>query len=200
MFIQVIEGRTSNAEALDRQLELWRQELAPGATGYLGSTAGVTDSGDAILIARFESEAAARANSARPDQSAWWADTERCFDGPVRFHDSTDVADMRLGDPDQARFVQVMEGHITDRERAKQLQATSEPLMHDLRPDVLGTTTAFFADGEFAEIVYFSSEDEARRAETQDIPDRAASMLADLQQAMPVERYIDLTQPKLMRV
>jgi hypothetical protein len=93
-----------------------------------------------------------------------------------------------------------MEGHITDRERAKQLQATSEPLMHDLRPDVLGTTTAFFADGEFAEIVYFSSEDEARRAETQEVPDRAASMLADLQQAMPVERYIDLTQPKLMRV
>ena len=72
--------------------------------------------------------------------------------------------------------------------------------MHDLRPDVLGTTTVFFADGEFAEIVYFSSEDEARRAETQEVPDRAASMLADLQQAMPVERYIDLTQPKLMRL
>lgn len=200
MFIQVIEGRTKDAAALDRQLELWREELAPGAIGYLGSTAGVTDSGDAILIARFESEQAAKANAERADQTAWWHDTERCFDGPVRFHDSTDVDMMRLGNPDEAHFVQVMEGHIGDRERAKQLQASSEPLLHDHRPDVLGTTTAFFSDGEFAEVVYFSSEDEARKAESMDIPDDAAAMLDELQQVMHVERYMDLTTPKMMRV
>ena len=59
--------------------------------------------------------------SDRPEQAAWWAETERLFDGDVTFHDTEDVHIMSHGDLDQAHFVQVMEGHVTDRTRASEL-------------------------------------------------------------------------------
>ena len=63
MFVQVIEGKVSDRAALRRQLDRWNDELRPGATGFLGSTSGVTDDGVGFTIARFESAAAATANS-----------------------------------------------------------------------------------------------------------------------------------------
>ena len=42
MFVQVIEGRVSDRDGLRRQMDKWESELRPGATGFLGSTAGVT--------------------------------------------------------------------------------------------------------------------------------------------------------------
>ena len=153
MFIQVIEGRTDDPEALRRREELWHQELQPGAVGYLGSTAGVTSNGDVIAIMRFESEEAARANADRPEQSEWWAETEKCFDGPVRFHETTDVQQMRHGGADDAGFVQVMEGHVSDREEARRLEDEADEVLADARPDLIGTTTAFFPDGAFTEVV-----------------------------------------------
>ena len=115
MFIQVIEGKTQDPDALHRQLEVWERDLLPGAIGYLGSTGGCTSNGDCILVARFESQEAAQRNSERPEQTQWWQDTEKCFDGAVTFHDSVDVQVMTHGTLDEAQFVQVMEGHVTDR-------------------------------------------------------------------------------------
>ena len=70
MFVQVIQGKLKDADLLNRQLERWRKEVKPGAKGYLGSTGGATADGRSIAIVRFDSEAAARANSGRPEQSA----------------------------------------------------------------------------------------------------------------------------------
>jgi len=67
MFVQAIEGRLADGDQLRRQLERWMDELKPGARGFLGTTAGVTDSGDAIAFARFETRADAMANSDRPE-------------------------------------------------------------------------------------------------------------------------------------
>ena len=103
MFVQVMHGKTSDPEALHRRLEVWEAELMPGAVGYLGSTGGCTSDGDCILIARFEDREAARRNSDRPEQGAWWAETEKCFDGPVTFHDTEDVDLMTHGGVDSAR-------------------------------------------------------------------------------------------------
>ena len=83
MFVQVIEGRTSDPEGLRAQFDKWVAELEPGATGYVGTTAGVAADGRVVVFARFESEDAARANSERPEQGAWWAETEKLLDGPV---------------------------------------------------------------------------------------------------------------------
>ena len=198
MFIQMIEGRTSDAEALHRQLEKWERELMPGAIGYLGSTAGCTTSGDCILIARFESKEAAARNSDRPEQGKWWAETEKCFDGTPRFHESSDVQVMSHGELDEAHFVQVMEGHVTDRQRAVELEREAEPVLAEVRPDLIGAVTAFFDDDEFAEVAYFTSEREARDGERREPPSDMAPKLAEWERVMKVERYYDIADPWLI--
>src|SRR5947207_6136589 len=56
VFVQVIQGQVSDAEAVHAALDRWARELAPAATGWLGSTAGVTEDGRFIGLARFDSE------------------------------------------------------------------------------------------------------------------------------------------------
>ena len=101
MFAQVIQGKTSNPQAFDSALNQWVQDLAPGATGWLGSTSGVTEDGRVIAVVRFESEEDARRNSNRPEQDQWWSETAKAFDGEATFRDSTDVTVDVQGDPDQ---------------------------------------------------------------------------------------------------
>jgi len=198
MFIQVIEGRTERPDELHERLDIWQRDLMPGAIGYLGSTGGCTSSGDCILIARFESRDAAQRNSDRPEQGAWWAETEKCFDGPVRFHDTDDVQLMTHGEMDSAHFVQVMEGHVSNRRRLAELERESDPILAELRPDLLGSVTAYFGDDDFAEVAYFTSEAEARRAEQGEMPEEMASKFAEWEQLMKVEKYIDITDPWLV--
>ena len=40
MFVQVIQGRTSQPEALVEAFDRWKADLSPGAIGWLGSTGG----------------------------------------------------------------------------------------------------------------------------------------------------------------
>ena len=42
MFVQVITGKVTDAAAVRAAFDRWLDELAPGAKGWLGSTAGVT--------------------------------------------------------------------------------------------------------------------------------------------------------------
>ena len=70
MFVQIIEGKVSDRSGLRRQFDRWESELRPGAAGFLGSTGGVTNDGVGFAIARFESAAAANANSERAEQGA----------------------------------------------------------------------------------------------------------------------------------
>ena len=118
MFVQVIQGHVSDAAQVRAQLGSWVQEVAPGAVGWLGSTSGVTDDGRLIALARFESGEAARRNSDRPEQTAWWEQTAALFTGEPVFHDSTSVQVDTPGDPSQAGFVQVMQGRSSDPDRA----------------------------------------------------------------------------------
>src|SRR5262245_41587726 len=91
VFVQVIQGSVSDAAKVRAALDRWVKELAPGAAGWLGSTAGVTDDGRFIALVRFESEEAARRNSERPDQDRWWAETAKLFAGEPAFSESSDV-------------------------------------------------------------------------------------------------------------
>lgn len=197
MFVQFIEGRTSDREALRDQFERWDRELRPGAVGFLGSTGGLTEDGAFFVVARFADAESARRNSERPEQGEWWAATERLCDGPVTFHDSEDVHVMTHGDPDEAHFVQIMEGHVTDRSRADELERASDPMLAELRPDVLGMLTAYFDEDSFAEVVYFSSEHDARRGERQEMTGEAAEMVDEWTRVMNVERYLDIKEPWL---
>lgn len=48
MFVQVFQGQVSDAQTARAALDRWIAELAPGATGWLGSTGGVTEDGTLI--------------------------------------------------------------------------------------------------------------------------------------------------------
>lgn len=199
MFIQVITGTTSDREGLQRQAERWEQELRPGATGFLGSTGGVTDDGRFIMAARFESEDAARRNSAREEQGAWWAETEKYL-SDVAFRDGTDVMTTLGGGSNDAGFIQVMRGRVTNRDKAAELIAQMgdfEALMREHRPEFMGDVTVLHADGTYTDVIYFTSEAEAREGEAKPMPAEALEMFEEFMATMPVDEYLDLKEPWL---
>ena len=75
------------------------------------------------MLARFESEEAAQQNGDRPEQTAWWKEMEGHFSGDAEFHNSTRVDVDLYGNPDEARFVQVMQGRTSDPDRARELMS-----------------------------------------------------------------------------
>src|SRR3954452_23708633 len=114
MLVQIIQGKVKDADLLRRQVERWRQEIKPGAKGYLGYTGGLTPDGRYIGVARFESREAAEANSRRTEQDAWWNETAKGFDGEPTFVDCTDVDMVLGGGSNDAGFVQVIQGRAKD--------------------------------------------------------------------------------------
>jgi hypothetical protein len=199
MFAQVIQGRTSDAEGLRAAMDRWVQELAPGSIGWLGSTGGVTDDGRFVAVARFESADAAARNSDRPEQSRWWEETQRLFDGEVTFRDSEDVTVDLQGDPDRAGFVQIMQGHVTDPDRAKALMAEmNTEAMAAMRPDVLGSVSIGHEGGDWTQVIYFTSEAEAREGEKKEPPPEMQAVMDEMMKlsAGPPD-FFDLRQPAL---
>jgi hypothetical protein len=200
MFIQVITGKTSDRDGLRRQFDRWQQELQGGATGYLGSTGGVTDDGGVFMAARFESEEAARRNSAREEQGTWWAETEKFLENAT-FQDSAEVQTLGGGGSNDAGFVQVMRGRITDKEKAPKLMARFAellPVMAERRPDIIGDVTVIHSDGTYSDILYFTSEADAREGEKKEMPAEMQSMFEEYMAAMPIDEYIDLKDPWLL--
>jgi hypothetical protein len=173
------------------------KELGPTATGWLGSTGGVTDDGQLFVLVRFESEEAARANSDKPEQGAWWAEMEKLFDGEATFQDSNDVQVDTSGDPNAAGFVQVMTGQVTDPDRSKQLMAQM-PDMRALRPDILGSVSVGQEDNKWTMIIYFKSEAEAREGEKKEMPPEAVKAMEEMQSlAVGEPEFLDLKTPWL---
>ncbi len=195
MFMQVIQGKTKDAGGLRRQLDRWEQELGPGAKGNLGATGGVAEDGTAILIARFESAEAARANSSRPEQGAWWNETAKYFDGDVVFRNCSEVDVTLAGGSDDAGFVQVMQGRVRDRDRMKTIEEQFMPRLRELRPDVIGSVRSW--DGDlFTDVIYFKSEAEARKGEASMSDDVAADM-EEFDSLTEELTFIDLKDPWL---
>ena len=198
MFIQVIQGRTSDAAGLRAAIDRWEQDIAPGAVGWLGSTGGVTEDGRAIAVVRFESEEAARRNSARPEQDAWWRETEKLYDGGVTFKESSEVVVDMQGDPDQAGFVQIMQGRTSDPERARQLMAQDPDMWAKFRPDVLGSVEATHDGGAYTMVLYFTSEADAREGERKAVPMELQATMDEMEK-LTVEQpdFFDLKEPVL---
>jgi hypothetical protein len=197
MFVQAIEGRVADGDGLRRQLERWMSELRPGAQGFLGSTAGVTDGGDAVAFARFETSSDAKANSERPEQGQWWAETEKCFDGEVRFTDSDDVDIFLAGGSSDAQFVQVMKGKDMDRDRVRALDEQFEAHAASFRPDLLGGFRMWTGPHSYIEVAYFTNESDARQGESREPPAELAAQMGEFETMMANVEFIDLRDPWL---
>ena len=195
MFVQIIEGRTSDAKALMDHGEQWQQDVRPGAIGYLGITAGVTADGRSIAIVRFEDESSARANSERPEQSTWWEGMAKLYDGEPTFSESSDVTEWMGGGSDDAGFVQVMKSTGVDRAKVEEMDKVFESYTH-LRPDLLGGLRIWTGPDSCVDVAYFTSESEARAGEKAEMPDEVQELMGDFE-GMGDTEYLDLTEPQL---
>jgi hypothetical protein len=198
MFVQVIRGRVTSPDQVHAALDRWSGQLAAGAEGWLGSTAGVTGDGRFVALARFESAEAARRNSDRPEQGRWWAEAAKLFVGEVTFRDSSDVTTDMHGDPDQAGFVQVMQGLVSDLGRARELMAQDPGEWAAFRPDVIGSMTVGHEGGAYTLAFYFTSEQAAREGERKEPPARLQAQMEELNQLNIGEpEFLDLQRPWL---
>jgi hypothetical protein len=198
MFVQVIQGHVSDPEQARAALDRWAQELAPGATGWLGTTGGVTADGRFIALARFESEDAARRNSDRAEQDQWWTETSKLFTGEVTFRDSNDVTVDVNGDPDSAGFVQIMQGRGSDPDRARELMAQDSADWAAFRPDVVGSVAVGHEGGAYTMAMYFVSEEAAREGERKEPPPHLKAQMEEMNKLnIGVPEFFDLTEPRL---
>jgi len=196
MFVQVINGRTSQPEALVEALGRWKSDLSAGAVGWLGSTGGVTEDGRFVAVARFESQDAAMTNSGRPEQDAWWTETAKLLDGEATFRESTDVDVDMQGDPDQAGFVQIMQGRGSDSQRARELMAQDSDKWAEFRPDVIGSVSISHDEGAYTMVMYFTSEAEAREGERKELPPELQAQMEEMNKLNVGEpEFFDLKQP-----
>ena len=198
MFVQVIKGQVSDAAEVQAAMNRWLEETAPGAIGWLGTTAGVTDDGTFVGLARFESEDAARRNSERPEQDRWWRETAALFTGEPTFQDCSEVVQMGPGGSDDAGFVQVIEGRVRDVERWREMNERWESMGNDFRPDVIGGVLAVHGDGGYTNAVYFTSEAEAREGEQKEPPPEMKAMMDEEMALQEGElTFYDLREPWL---
>jgi hypothetical protein len=197
MFVQVIQGRVGDAGELRAALDRWATEIGPHATGWRGSTSGVAADGTTVGIACFADEQAARANSNRPEQHAWWMETAKLFSGDVTFHDCTEVYEIEGGVPDEAGFVQVVQGRVGDLDQARDLLRRMENMMQGRRPEMVGGLVCVHDGNAYTDVFYFTSESEARAAERQEQPPEVRELM-DEQAALTSDvRFLDLTDPWL---
>lgn len=196
MFIQVFQGKVSDADLVRRMNERWISELKPGAKGYLGYTGGITPDGRYIGIARFESAEAAEANSNRPEQTAWWNEASKGFDGEPTFHDCTEVDTPFGGGSNEAGFVQVIQGRAKDPAKLREMSSQMEKDLREQRPDILGMVIAWHGDGnDFTQAVYFKSEAETRKLEQDTESSEMRQEYTDMFESAPT--FYDLKEPVL---
>jgi len=198
MFVQVIQGHVSDSARVRAKLDEWVAEVAPGAVGWLGSTSGVTDDGQLVALARFESEEAAQQNSDRSEQSAWWQEMAALFTDEPVFHNSTSVDVDTPGDPSQAGFVQVMQGRSSDPDRARELMANDPTDWQAFRPDILGTVNIGHDGDAWTMAIYFTSEEAAREGERKEPPAELQQMMTEIDSLSVGEPvFLDLKDPWL---
>ena len=198
MFVQVIKGQVSDAAEVQAAMNRWLDQTASGAIGWLGTTAGVTDDGTFVALARFESEDAARRNSERPEQDRWWRETAALFTDQPTFQDCSEVVQMGPGGSDDAGFVQVIEGRVRNVERWREMNERWESMGNDFRPDVIGGVLAVHGDGGYTNAVYFTSEAEAREGEQKEPPPEMKAMMDEEMALQEGElTFYDLRKPWL---
>lgn len=165
MFVQVIQGKATDRDALEKQWRKWSEQVKPVAEGFLGATAGVTSDGRFVAVARFQSEAAARRNSDLSEQTQWWLETEKYLEGAT-FVDCTGAEEWLGGGSDDAGFVQVITGTS---EEDRDMTPGQEEQIRKVRPDLIGGLSAKHPDGKtWTTVAYFTDEAAAREGEQKD--------------------------------
>lgn len=181
MFVQIVQGRVREPEAAQRLLEGWEDEVGPATEGFLGSTAGVTDDGWLVHIARFRGQGDAGRHSAQPEQNAWWNELRALFSGEVSHHDCSDVALVGGGGDDAAARVEIVQKRSEPGQRLLHGSIGAlEAALERHRPDVLGALLACGEDGTITQVVYLSDDEGASPADAPPAAGEEAALLRHL--------------------
>ena len=118
--------------------------------------------------------------------------------GPVAFQNSTHVSADMHGNPDDAGFVQIMQGMGKDPDRAQELMENDQTDWETFRPEILGTMSIQHDEGAWTMAIYFTSEAAAREGEQKEPPAEVQEMMAELNNLMIGEpTFADLKTPWL---
>ena len=158
MFVLVMTARVTDPAQVREHLDRWVAELAPGAQGWLGNTAGGTADGVLVLLARFASREACLLADARPEHKAWETGLVRLFAEPPVILESTSVDVYTPDDPSKAGFVQVVQGRSRDPEQVRRLFADARTGWKQLLPGMLGSVTLGHPDGGWTTAIYVAAE------------------------------------------
>lgn len=198
MWAQIIQAPVKDKAKLRKQWEEAREKLTPGSIGFLGATGGITTDGEFVLVARFESEEKARQNQNRPEQDAWWKETEKAL-GKAKFQESSDVQVIRPGS-DDAGFVQMIQSKIKDRAKFEKLDAEM-PIdeFSKYRPDVIGELRTWLPGNTLHSVIYFTSEKEARAGEKKEaeLPPEVKKGMEEWMSCFDSPKYFDINEPWL---
>jgi hypothetical protein len=197
MFGQVIQGHASDPTQVRRAMECWERDSSPGAVGWVGITAGVTHDGEFIAVLQFDSEEVARANSDRREQDRWWADICAVLDGEVTVRNGMRTEIFLAGDLGRADFVQVVQGRVSDLDRARERMHALQDALKVHLPALLGSVTVELDAGQFTRVLYFSTEDEARAGELEMPPEIRARDQEARQLIVGPLKFLDLREPWL---
>jgi hypothetical protein len=92
-----------------------------------------------------------------------------------------------------------MQGRVTDGDRAKEIMARiPSDVWADFRPDVLGSVSIGHEDGWWTQVLYFTSEADAREGERKEPPRELQNMMEEMGKLSVGETtFLDLRQPLL---
>jgi hypothetical protein len=120
-------------------------------------------------------------------------ETSKLFTGEVIFRDSSDVTADVHGDPNQAGFVQVMQGRGSDPDRARELMAQNPDDWTAFRPDIIGSVAVGHEGGAYTMAFYFTSEQAAREGERKEPPPQLKAQMEEMNQLSIGEpEFLDL--------
>ena len=193
MHVRFIRAKVADVDGLRAHLERGEGQVTADAVGFLGSTAGVTAKGDFVALARFDSAAAAAANRERIEAGEWWRELLTLLDGEPTVKDTERVSVLLAG-RDDAGFVQIMEG-TGDPDALAALDEKFVAIAPQYRPDIMGGYRAYFADGTWADVTYFTSEAEARAGESREMPPEVAKLFEEFGRVAGITAYHDLNEP-----
>ena len=101
------------------------------------------------------------------------------------------------GNPEDAGFVQVMQGGSTDPDRAWKVMEADDTDWSAFRPDIIGSLNIGHAGGKWTMVNYFTSEAEAREGEKKE---PTAEMQAQMEELMSLSdgepEFLDITEPR----
>ena len=193
MFVQVVQGRVGDEQELRRQWRRWLDVLS-GDQGWLGSTGGIGRGGELVAAVRFDSEAAARRVAGQLEQSRWREQMSRCVED-LSVQDCPRVHLVLDGGSDQAGFVQVMQGRVSDAERLVAIEAEGAERLRQVRPDLIGGLRAWPDATRLTAVDYFTSEAEARDGESRPMPADVQAMFEEWLSLFSDLRFIDVPEP-----